>query len=159
MANYADSIRSSVVTLPDVATLIDSALNVRGTVAYDTTTRSQSGAGAWVLIANTGVAVTVPAYAYVRQTCTINFSHATSLSEVYVTGAQGSVATLGNSTTVGTVFQASTNGRDISISFTNIWKPGAGSYTYYAAWLSGNATLRYTSYTTNTCEVVRENIV
>jgi hypothetical protein len=156
MPAYADVLRSTGgVSMNDAANLIEGVLPSRGAL-FDTTGRSQTGASTWVLVANTGVTVVVPSYAYVRQTATITLSHATNFSSIYVVGAQGSAAVLGSYATLCTVLRSNTGGADYCLTFQNIWKPGAGTFTYHICWLGSDAAARYTLYTTNSIEVIRE---
>ena len=155
MANYADNLRSSVVVMNDVAERIETGFNVRGSL-YNSSLRSQSGSGSWALVGSTGIAVTVPAYAYVLQTFTISISQATANGELYITGAQDSTATLGPAQTLTTMYRSSTTGKDNSVTLHNIWKPGAGTFTYYIAWFTADSGIRYTSYSYNMVEVIHE---
>jgi hypothetical protein len=155
---YADTIRAaSGVSIDTVAGLIEGALPARGALS-DGTLRSQSGASAWVLVGSTGVAITLPNHCYVRQTISINFSHAAAIALCAFSGARDAAGNRAGEVYTSSRF-ADTGGLAYLASFECVWKLSPGTYTFYIAWWSADAALRYTQTTHNHVEAIREAAV
>jgi hypothetical protein len=153
----ADSLRSSTVTMNDVAAQVEGVLPARDLITSGAA-RSQTGAATWALIASTGVAITIPNHCYVRQTINLSVSHNTNGALMAFTGARDLVSNRAQEAYCKAT-SSDTGGLVIPISLECIWKVSPGTYTFHIAWWSSDAGTRYTNISHNHVEAIREAAV